>query len=84
MRDRSLLAKGGLNTKLHSVTDAMGRPLRFFMTAGQVSDYTGALALLRSLPAAKTIFVWKLQAMKRMIQLQADRYLLAGLAFVAM
>ena len=30
--------KGGLNTKLHAVTDAKGRPLRFFMTAGQVSD----------------------------------------------
>jgi transposase len=45
--------KGGLNTKLHAVTDAKGRPLRFFMTAGQVSDYTGAAALLGSLPAAE-------------------------------
>jgi transposase len=44
--------KGGLNTKLHAVTDAKGRPLKFFMTAGQVSDYTGAAALLGSLPAA--------------------------------
>jgi transposase len=44
--------KGGLNTKLHAVTDAKGRPLRFFMTAGQVSDHTGAAALLSSLPAA--------------------------------
>jgi len=35
------------------VTDAKGRPLRFFMTAGQVSDYTGAAALLGSLPAAE-------------------------------
>jgi predicted oxidoreductase len=42
--------KGGLNTKLHAVTDAKGRPLKFFMTAGQVSDYTGAAALLGSLP----------------------------------
>ncbi len=33
--------KGGMNTKLHAVTDADGRPIRFFMTAGQVSDYTG-------------------------------------------
>jgi transposase len=31
-----------MNTKLHAVTDAEGRPIRFFMTAGQVSDYTGA------------------------------------------
>jgi len=44
--------KGGMNTKLHAVTDAKGRPLTFFMTAGQVSDYTGAAALLSSLPRA--------------------------------
>jgi transposase len=37
---------------LHAVTDAIGRPIRFFMTAGQVSDYTGARALVNSLPAA--------------------------------
>lgn len=47
--------KGGMNTKLHAVTDAKGRPLRFFMTAGQVSDYTGAAALLGSLPAAERL-----------------------------
>ena len=41
-----------MNTKLHAVTDAEGRPIRFFMTAGQVSDYTGAAALLGSLPPA--------------------------------
>jgi hypothetical protein len=34
-------AKGGMNTKSHAVTDTIGRPIRFFMTAGQVSDYTG-------------------------------------------
>ncbi|WP_246525334.1 IS5 family transposase [Thalassovita aquimarina] len=45
--------KGGMNTKLHAVTDTNGRPLRFFMTAGQVSDYTGAAALLGGLPKAE-------------------------------
>ncbi|WP_140986133.1 IS5 family transposase [Asticcacaulis tiandongensis] len=45
--------KGGMNTKLHAVTDANGRPISLFMTAGQVSDYTGAAALLDSLPRAK-------------------------------
>jgi transposase len=30
-----------MNTKLHAVTDADGRPIRFFMTAGQVSDFCG-------------------------------------------
>ncbi|THD71186.1 IS5 family transposase [Thalassobius vesicularis] len=42
--------KGGMNTKLHAVTDTKGRPIRFFMSAGQVSDYIGAGALLSSLP----------------------------------
>ncbi len=54
-----------MNTKLHAVTpshglhanhcravDTIGRPIQFFITAGQVSDYTGARALVNSLPAA--------------------------------
>ena len=39
-----------MNTKLHAVRDADGRPLSFFMTAGQVSDHTGAAALVDDLP----------------------------------
>jgi transposase len=42
-----------MNTKLHAATDANDRPLRFFMTAGQVSDYTGAAALLGDMPKAQ-------------------------------
>lgn len=38
------------NTKLHAVRDSQGRPLNLFVTAGQVSDYIGARALLSSLP----------------------------------
>src|SRR3546814_4884965 len=45
--------KGGMNTKLHAVTAANGRPISFFMTAGPVSDYTGAAALLERLPNAQ-------------------------------
>ena len=37
---------------MHRCNSAEGRPIRFFMTAGQVSDYTGAAALLGSLPKA--------------------------------
>jgi transposase len=44
--------RGGMNTKVHAVTDAEARPVRFFTTAGQVSDYTGAAAPLGSLPSA--------------------------------
>ncbi|MET3754750.1 transposase [Rhizobium binae] len=45
--------KGGMNSKLHAVTDALGRPIRLFLSAGNVSDYIGARALLASLPDAK-------------------------------
>ena len=33
--------KGGMNTKLHAVSNSQGRPIRFFITAGQVSNYKG-------------------------------------------
>ncbi len=42
--------KGGMNTKLHAVCDSQGRPISFFVTAGQVRDYIGARALLSRLP----------------------------------
>ena len=42
-----------MNTKLHAVTDANGRPISLLMTAGQVSDYAGVAALLDSLPKAQ-------------------------------
>ena len=35
-----------MNTKLHAVCDSQGCPLNLFVTAGQVSDYIGARALL--------------------------------------
>lgn len=44
-----------MNTKLHAVTDAQGRPIRFFMTAGQASDDTSAVAFLDSPPKADWI-----------------------------
>ncbi len=42
-----------MNIKLHAVSDADGRPFSFFITAGQISDYTGAAALLDDLPKAQ-------------------------------
>ena len=41
-----------MNTKSHAVTDIKGRPIQFIITAGQISDYTGAAALLDDLPVA--------------------------------
>ena len=42
-----------MNSKLHAVTDAQGRPLRMFLTAGQRSDDIGARALPDDLPPAR-------------------------------
>ena len=44
-----------MNSKLHVVSDAKGRPIRMYLSAGQTSDYIGAAALLSSLPQAKTL-----------------------------
>ncbi|CUH46413.1 Transposase [Ruegeria atlantica] len=41
-----------MNTKLHAICDSKRRPLNLFVTAGQVSDYIGARALLSSIPNA--------------------------------
>lgn len=41
-----------MNTKLHAICDSKGRPINFFVSAGQISDYIGARALLSSLPDA--------------------------------
>lgn len=42
-----------MNTKLHALADAKGRPIRMFVTAGPVSDCTGAAATLSGLPQAE-------------------------------
>jgi transposase len=44
-------SRGGLSTKIHMVTDALGHPLRFILTGGQVSDYKPADQLLENLQA---------------------------------
>ena len=46
-RDQALgRSRGGLTAKIHMLADALGRPLRFIVTAGQVGDITQAPALL--------------------------------------
>lgn len=48
-----------MNSKLHAVCDSEGRPRTLFLTAGQISDYTGAAALLSTLPPAKALLADK-------------------------
>ena len=39
-------SRGGLTTKIHTLTDAQGRPLRFILTGGEAHDSTTAADLL--------------------------------------
>ena len=39
-------SRGGLSTKIHTVVDARGLPLRLLLSAGQASDKAGVAALL--------------------------------------
>jgi transposase len=44
-----------LTTKIHVVTDALGRPLRFILTGGEAHDITTAPQLLADLAAGGVI-----------------------------
>ena len=44
-------SRGGLTTKIHSATDALGCPLRFIITEGQSSEHKQAEALISGLKA---------------------------------
>ncbi|SFU10443.1 Transposase DDE domain-containing protein [Sedimentitalea nanhaiensis] len=48
-------AKGGMNIRLHAVTDICGPPIRFVITAGHLSDHTGAAALINGQPKAERL-----------------------------
>ena len=42
-------SRGGLNTKIHAVCDALGNPLGFKLTAGQKSDAPELIGLIQAL-----------------------------------
>ena len=44
-----------MTTKIHTLADALGRPLRFILTGGEASDITMAPALLADLEAGGVI-----------------------------
>ena len=46
--------RGGLNTKIHTLTDALGNPLEFLLTAGNVNDSTVAVELLSRLELSES------------------------------
>ena len=51
------LTTGGLNSKLHAVTEALGNAIRIFLTAGNVNGDIGARTLMASFSQAGWLLV---------------------------
>jgi transposase len=61
-------SKGGLSTKIHTVVDALGNPIRFHLTPGQASDLEGADQLLPDLVAETVLADKGYDAAQRVIE----------------
>ena len=44
------ISRGGRTTKVHALSDGLGRPLAFLLTPDQAADCRAAEILLRNLP----------------------------------
>jgi transposase len=66
-------SRGGLTTKIHTLTDAEGRPLRFILTGGEAHDVTMAADLLDGQTAGGVIAdkAYDANALRELIE-QAD------------
>lgn len=51
--------RGGQTTKLHALTDGLGRPFDFALTPGNIADTTAAPGLLARLSGARYLIVDK-------------------------
>lgn len=60
-------------SELHAVCDSQGRPRSFFLTAGQVSDYTATAALLATMPPAKVLLADRSYEADRLRDAPAER-----------
>jgi transposase len=49
------VSRGGLNTKIHAVCDALGNPLRFKLTPGNASDTPELIGLIEGLPGQELL-----------------------------
>lgn len=52
-------SKGGRTTKIHTVTDGMGRPVVMVLTPGNTSDYKPARQCLEAMPPSKYVIADK-------------------------
>ena len=62
-----------MNTKLHTLCDNLGRPVRLLITEGQRSDFKGADVLLKDLPRAKALLGDKVYDSDKIRAMLADQ-----------
>jgi len=63
-------SRGGLTSKIHALCDALGNPLKFVVTAGQVNDFTQAEALLENVDGQYVLAdIWKIIHQLRVVHL---------------
>jgi transposase len=61
-------SRGGLSTKIHTLTDALGNPISFHLTGGEAHDLVGADELLPDMEADVLIADKAFDADKRVIE----------------
>jgi len=61
-------SRGGLSTKIHTLVDALGNPVGFFLTGGQTHDLAGADHLIPTMQADLLIADKAFDADKRVLE----------------
>ncbi len=61
-------SRGGLSTKIHALVDALGNPIRFFLTGGEAHDLVGADHLLPTMQADTLIADKAFDADERLLE----------------
>ncbi len=61
-------SRGGLSTKIHTLVDALGNPIDFFLTGGQAHDLVGADHLIPMMQAEMLIADKAFDADKRVLR----------------
>ncbi|MCW3477468.1 IS5 family transposase [Limobrevibacterium gyesilva] len=64
--------RGGLSTKIHTLVDALGNPVHFFLTGGEAHDLVGADHLVPEMQAGMLIADKAFDADERVLQPLAD------------
>jgi hypothetical protein len=66
-------SRGGRTTKIHALTDEMGRPRALVLTAGNTHDLEGAAAVLKLAPTRRRLLVDRAYDARKLLQWLVER-----------